>query len=134
VAKTQTHNNVTTTEITAIFKKTGEERLALFIDTVAKNKAVFGISDEEGWALLGDNDDTDILPLFHDASLAEAFRDSAGFEGHEIEEVDMEELLEWLQELDEDGAMIAVCPNIRFEGAVVEPAQLMSDLIAAQNQ
>lgn len=103
--------------------------MALFIETVAKNKAVFGISDEEGWALLGDNDDTDILPLFHDASLAEAFRKSAGFEGHDIEEVELEELFEWLQDLDEDNAMIAVCPNTHFEGAIVEPAQLMADLI-----
>ena len=120
---------MTPTEITAIFKQSGEERLASFIETVARNKSVFGISDDEGWALLGDNDDTDILPLFHDATLAEAFRKVAGFEGHEIEEVEMEELLEWLQELDEDGAMIAVCPNTRFEGAIVEPAQLMADLI-----
>lgn len=120
---------MTTTEITAVFKLTGEERLAIFVDTVAKSKSVFGISDDEGWALLGDNDDTDILPLFHNADLAEAFRVAAGFEGHEIEEVDMEELMEWLQDLEEDGAMIAVCPNTRFEGAIVEPAQLMADLI-----
>jgi hypothetical protein len=120
---------MTPTEVTAVFKKSGEERLALFIATVAQNKSVFGISDDEGWALLGDNDDTDILPLFHDADLAEAFRKAAGFEGHEIEEVEMEELLEWLQELDEDGAMVAVCPNNRFEGAIIEPAQLMADLI-----
>jgi hypothetical protein len=120
---------VTPTEITAVFKLTGEERLALFVETVAKSKSVFGISDDEGWALLGDDDDSDILPLFHDATLAEAFRQAAGFEGHEIEEVEMDELLEWLQELDEDGAMVAVCPNTRFEGAIVEPAQLMADLI-----
>lgn len=120
---------MTPTEITAVFKKSGEERMALFIETVAKNKAVFGISDEEGWALLGDNDDTDILPLFHDAALAEAFRKAAGFEGHDIEEVELEELFEWLQDLDEDNAMIAVCPNTHFEGAIVEPAQLMADLI-----
>ena len=120
---------MTPIEINAVFKKSGEERLALFVDTVAKNQAVFGISDEEGWALLGDNDDTDILPLFHHPELAEAFRKAAGFEGHEIEEVELEELLEWLQELDADGAMIAICPNTHFEGAIVEPAQLMADLI-----
>lgn len=120
---------MTSTEITTLFKKSGEERLAHFIETVAQTISVFGISDDEGWALLGDTDDTDILPLFQDADLAETFRIAAGFEGHEIEEVEMEELLEWLQELDEDGAMVAVCPNTRFEGAIVEPAQLMSDLI-----
>ena len=54
---------------------------------------------------------------------------AAGFEGHDIEEVELEELFEWLQDLDEDNAMIAVCPNTHFEGAIVEPAQLMADLI-----
>lgn len=120
---------MTTTEVTALFKLSGEKRLAHFIETVAKNQSVFGISDEEGWALLGDNDDTDILPLFQDAALAEAFLKAAGFEGHEVEEVEMEELLDWLQELDEDGAMIAVCPNTHYEGAILEPAQLMTDII-----
>jgi hypothetical protein len=120
---------MTPTEIISVFKLSGEARLALFIETVAKSNSVFGISDEEGWALLGDNDDTDILPLFHDAALAEVFREAAGFKDHQIEEVEMEELLEWLQELDEDGAMIAVCPNTHFEGAIVEPGQLMADLI-----
>jgi hypothetical protein len=123
---------VTPTEVTTIFKKTGEERLALFVSTVAKTQSVFGISDDEGWALLGDNDDTDILPLFHDADMAAAFRKAAGFEDHEIEEVGMEELLEWLQELDEDGAMVAVNPNTHFEGAIVEPAQLMADLLGKE--
>lgn len=116
------------TEIAAVFKKSGEERLALFIATVAKAQRAYGISDDEGWALLGDNDDTDILPLFHEADLAEAFRKAAGFEDSEVEEVDMEELIEWLQELEEDGAMIAICPNTKFEGAIVEPGQLINDL------
>ena len=120
---------MTTTEINALFKQSGEKRLAHFIETVVKNQSVYGISDEEGWALLGDNEDTDILPLFQDAALAESFMKAAGFEDHEVEAVEMEELLDWLQELDEDGAMIAVCPNTRFEGAIVEPAQLMTDII-----
>lgn len=120
---------MTPTEVTAVFKLSGEQRLALFIESVASNKIAYGISDEEGWALLGDNDDTDILPLFQDAALAEAFREAAGFEGHEIEQVELEDLFDWLQDLEEDGAMVAVCPNTRLEGAILEPAQLMADLI-----
>jgi hypothetical protein len=118
------------TEIDNVFKLPGEQRLALFLENTAKNKTVFGISDEEGWALLGDNDDTDILPLFYDADLAESFRKAAGFEGYEVEMLELEELLEWLEDLDEDGMMIAICPNTRFEGAIVEPAQLRADLTA----
>lgn len=102
----------------------GEKRLAHFIETVRGNQTAYGISDEEGWALLGDNDDTDILPLFQDASLAEAFRKSAGFDQYDVEEVPFDELLEWLEDLEADGAMVAVCPNTHFEGPIEEPKRL----------
>jgi hypothetical protein len=119
---------MTANEIAATFKLQGEQRLAQFVEAVRAGNSAYGISDEEGWALLGDNDDTDILPLFQNAALAEAFRAAAGFEGNEVEEIGMEELLEWLAEMDEDGTLVAVCPNARMEGAVVEPSYLAAEL------
>lgn len=119
---------MTANEIKDVFKQSGEKRLELFLETVAKNKTAYGISDDEGWALLGDDDDSDILPLFQDPNLAEAFREAAGFEAYEIEEVSLEELSEWLDDLQEDQAMVAICPNTRFEGAIVEPLQLKEEL------
>jgi hypothetical protein len=121
---------MTPSDIAAVFKLPGDQRLEQFITTVKQRSAVYGISDDEGWALLGDNDDTDILPLFQDPALAEAFRKAAGFDGYEVEEVEMEELLEWLGDLQADGAMVAVCPNTRFEGPIVEPGELKADLTA----
>ena len=120
-------------EVKNIFKLSGEQRLEAFLDTVVRNQKVYGISDDEGWALLGDDDDTDILPLFQDPALAEAFRAAAGFDGYEIEEVSLEELLEWLLDLEEDEAMVAVCPNTRFEGPIVEPEQLKGQLEQKMN-
>lgn len=119
-------------EIEKIFKKPGEARLELFIKTVAKNKVAYGISDEEGWALLGDEeDDTDILPLFQDAALAEAFKNATGFDDAQVEAVDWTELMSWLDELEEDGLMIAVCPNKSFEGPIEEPQHLKKSLLKA---
>ncbi|MCC7245934.1 MAG: DUF2750 domain-containing protein [Saprospiraceae bacterium] len=107
-------------------------RLELFIKTVAKNKIAYGISDEEGWALLGDDeDDTDILPLFQDAALAEAFKNATGFEDAQVEAVDWTELMSWLDELEEDGLMVAVCPNTEFEGPIEEPQHLKKALLKA---
>lgn len=119
---------MTPIEVTTTFKLPGEQRLAQFIETVRTSQSAYGISDEEGWALLGDNDDTDILPLFQNAALAEAFRAAAGFEDNEVEEIDMEELLEWLADMDKDGTLVAVCPNARLEGAVVKPSYLAAEL------
>lgn len=118
-------------EVAKIFKKPGEVRLKLFVEAVAKEAAVYGIADEEGWALLGDDDvdeDVDILPLFYDYDLAEAFRKGAGFEDSTVEKVELDELMEWLDELQADGLMIAVCPNPEFEGPILEPNDLKEDL------
>lgn len=120
---------MTAAEITTIFKLPGEKRLEQFKASAIENACVFGISDDEGWALLGDDADVDIVPLFHHADLAETFRKAAGFDDCAVEQVPLDELLEWLDELDEDGMMVAVCPNTRFEGAIVEPVDLKQELL-----
>lgn len=115
------------TEIANMFKKTPETRLKFFLDTVAKTQTVYGLADVEGWALLGNEDEadeTDILPLFPNAALAEAFRKAADFTAYVVESVDLEELFEWLEELEEDGTLIAILPNPQLEGMVLEAADL----------
>lgn len=114
-------------EIANMFKKTPETRLKFFLDTVAKTQTVYGLADVEGWALLGNEDEadeTDILPLFPNAALAEAFRKAADFTAYTVESVDLEELFEWLGELEEDGTLIAILPNPQLEGMVLEAADL----------
>ena len=110
-----------------MFKKTPETRLKFFLDTVAKTQTVYGLADVEGWALLGNEDEadeTDILPLFPNAALAEAFRKAVDFTAYTVESVDLEELFEWLGELEEDGTLIAILPNPQLEGMVLEAADL----------
>lgn len=114
-------------EIANMFKKTPETRLKFFLDTVAKTQTVYGLADVEGWALLGNEDEadeTDILPLFPNAALAEAFRKAVDFTAYTVESVDLEELFEWLGELEEDGTLIAILPNPQLEGMVLEAADL----------
>lgn len=114
-------------EIANMFKKTPETRLKFFLDTVAKTQTVYGLADVEGWALLGNEDEadeTDILPLFPNAALAEAFRKAVDFTAYTVESVDLEEFFEWLGELEEDGTLIAILPNPQLEGMVLEAADL----------
>ncbi len=120
---------MTPTEVANFFKQPGEKRLVQLLEAAHQEQCVFGISDDEGWAMLGDDDDTDIILLFHDHSVAEAFRKAAGFDDCAVEKVPMDELLEWLDEMEEDEMMVAVCPNTRYEGAIVEPSELKIDLI-----
>ncbi len=121
---------MTQDEITKLFKKPGEKRYDYFIKKVAETEEVFGLADEEGWALLGDdNEASDILPLFPSQELAEAFRIAVEFDDNQVEPLDVNELLEWLDDMEEDGLLVAVCPNTELNGAVVEPMQLKADLM-----
>ena len=95
---------------------------------MGEGKQAFGLADDEGWALLGDDDDQDILPLFPSALLAETFRKAGGYEDFQVEKIELEDLFDWLNEMETDGMMVAILPNSRLEGAIVEPSQLKNDL------
>lgn len=121
---------MTAAEIEKLFKKPGEKRYEYFVKKVAETEEVFGLADEEGWALLGDDDDdTNILPLFPAAEFAEAFRVAVGFEENEVQALDANELLEWLDDMIEDKMLVAVFPNTELNGAVVGPEILKTDLL-----
>lgn len=121
---------MTEADIQKLFKKPGEKRYEYFIKKVAESEEVFGLADEEGWALLGDDDDdTNILPLFPSTEFAEAFRVEVGFEENEVQVLDVNELLEWLDDMIEDKMLVAVFPNTELNGAVVEPTLLKADLM-----
>lgn len=117
-----------TAEVEKLFKKPGEKRYEYFVKAAAENEEVFGLSDEEGWALLGDDEDSDILPLFPSFETAEAFRRVAGYTEYTVETLDVNELMEWLDEMQTDEILVAVFPNPDLNGAVVEAQHLKADL------
>lgn len=114
--------------ITKLFKKPGEKRYDYFIKKVVENEEVYGLADEEGWALLGDDSDADILPLFPAADLAEAFRQATDFDEYAVEALDVNELMAWFDDMEKDNLLVAVFPNPELNGAVVELKQLKADL------
>jgi Protein of unknown function (DUF2750) len=118
-------------EISKIFKKTAEKRYEYFIKTVADTEEVYGLADEEGWALLGDeeNEELDIIPFFPGADFAERFRVEGGFDEYQIGVLDANELLEWLDDMEEEGTMVAVFPDLSGSGLVAPPAKLKTDLM-----
>jgi len=116
-------------EIDKLFKKPGEKRYDYFIKSVADTEEVYGLADEEGWALIGDEEvDGDIIPLFPHAELAERFRVENDFEEYGIGIVDVNELLTWLDEMEEDNMVVAVFPDLQASGVVIAPAGLKQDL------
>jgi hypothetical protein len=128
---TNTHTMaITQADLAKFFKKPGEKRYDYFLKQVVENEEVYGLADEEGWALLGDDNDADILPLFPAPEFAEAFRQAQHFLEFQVEAVDVNELLEWLEEMDSEGMMVAAFPNLELQGAVVPALHLKKDLKA----
>lgn len=116
-------------DLAKLFKKPGEKRYDYFVKKVADTEEVFVMGDgEDGWAQLGDDDDTDIIPVFPHAEACEAFRKAAGFDEFQVEILDVNELIEWLDGMVEDNMLVAVFPNLEFVGAVVDPMMLKEDL------
>lgn len=117
-------------EIAKLFKKPGEKRYDYFVKTVADTEEVFGLADEDDWALIGDEElDGDIIPLFPHAELAERFRVENDFEEYAIAIVDVNELLQWLDEMEEEGMKVCVFPNLEISGAVIAPQHLKTDIM-----
>lgn len=121
-------SQLTAADIEKVFKKPGEKRYDYFVKTVADTEEVYGLADDEGCALLGDDDDADIIPFFPHAEMAEVFRLAAGFEEYQVNVIDLNELLAWLDDMPEDNMLVAVLPNTEFNGAVVDPGHLKADL------
>lgn len=117
-------------EIDKLFKKPGEKRYEYFVKKVADTEEVYGLADEEGWALIGDDDtDADIIPLFPHVESAERFRVENDFEEYGIGIVDVNELLEWLDEMQTEKMLVAVFPNLEISGVVIAPERLKEDIM-----
>jgi hypothetical protein len=117
-------------EIDRIMKRPAERRYEYFVKKVADSEEVFGLADDEGWALLGEGD-SDALPLFPFPEFAEAFNRAADWSStYEINVLDLNELLEWLDDMEKDGMKVAVFPNAEFNAVVMEPQRLKADLQA----
>jgi hypothetical protein len=106
-----------------------ERRYDYFVRTAVDQEEVFALTDDEGWALLGEEgDDTEILPIFPHAEFAELFRIAAGFDDNRVEIIDLQEFIEWLDDMEEKKMKIAVFPNPEFQSVVIAPERLRADL------
>ena len=122
---------LTQKQVDEILAKKPENRYKYFIRTVAAEEEVWGLADEEGWLLLEDDeDDTDVLAVFPYPEFAEVFRDKGGFEEFQVEVLDLNEFMEWLDDFEKEKMKIAVFPTPDFQSAVMTPERLRADFQA----
>lgn len=113
------------------FKKPAQKRYDIFVKEVAETEEVFGLLEGEAdWALLGDEDDTNILPVFPNEATAELFRQETGFDECQVAIIDLNEFIEWLGEMSADGLLVAIAPNPHMNSVVMKPERLKADIQA----
>jgi hypothetical protein len=118
---------LTYTEFTEILRKKPENRYKYFVKRAVAEEEVFGLFDDEGWLML-EQDDKDVMLLFPDLEFAEYFRKEGGFDDFRVENLDLIELMEWLDDFKNEDLMVAVFPTPDFQSVVIQPETLKTDI------
>jgi hypothetical protein len=105
------------------------ENIDRFIVEAMENGCVWGLQNDEGWALCAseDHDDVDVMPLWSQESFAHIHcRDE--WAGYVPVAIELEEFLEdWLPGMHEDVLLVGVNWNEELEGEEMEPLDLLEE-------
>ena len=121
-------------EFDNINKMPGAERYDYFVRKVADWEEVWGLKSPSGWCLFGRPDEKQSLPVWPHPRFAESHI-SGSFDGSKPEVIDLESFIsKWLPGMKNDGLLVSVCPNLELKSVVVEPSQLLEDLLEEMKQ
>jgi hypothetical protein len=105
------------------------ERYSYFIQLAVDSAEIWGLKNDEGWVLAGD-DERDALPLWPHADFAAACA-LGDWETAVPQPIALDELLaDLIPILQEDSISVAVFPGPDGDSAVVEPEDLRRDVEA----
>ena len=106
----------------------GPERFSHFVRRVADFETLYGLFDH-GWALMADDDERELLPVWPESEFAEACA-TGEWSSYRPESISLGSFLtEWVNRLNEDGLHIAVFPTTSNKGVVVSPSDLHDALV-----
>lgn len=115
-------------EFQAVIRLSPAERYEYFVKKVADWAQVWGLWHEGGWAILGDQEGGELVPVWPHPIYAEAYAidDWLGYQPKSI--ILQDWLGKWTPGMEKDGRMVAVFPSTEGKSAAVSPQQLKSDL------
>lgn len=106
-----------------------DQNYDLFIDDALATGCVWGLENDDGWALCPShvNDDIDVLPLWSQPEYAKRHAVDE-WSDYRVVPISLEELLDdWLPGLHEDITLVGPNWNSQLEGDEVEPLDLLED-------
>lgn len=120
--------NVNDREFESVSTLPAEQRYAYFIKRVADWEQVWSLAAQHGWALAGDDDGHELVPVWpHERFAAVCAIDE--WAGYEPRPIDLSTWLErWTPGLIRDRRLVAVFPTPGKKGICVDAAQLRDDL------
>lgn len=117
----------TNKKIESILKMTENERYNYFIRKVADFEEIWGLSDN-GWALLGDDNGNQILPLWPEKDFAELCAVEQ-WKSYKPESIQLDNFLEkWIPGMMKDKTLVNIFLTPGSKGTVILPYDLNSDL------
>ena len=119
-------------EIDATLARRPESRYKYFIRTTVAEEEVWGLTDDEGWLMLEDDEDnSDVFAVFPNAEFAAIFREKCGYDEFRVEAMDVVEFVEWLDDFETEKMKVGVFPTPDFQCAVMTPERLREDFMEA---
>ena len=102
-----------------------------FIDEILETEIVWGISDDEGWAVCDSNDfeGRETIPFWSNEAAAKLLC-SDDWKNHQPRPIPIEEFIDdWLHGMHEDEILVGTNWDDELVGPEVEPLMLMEDLL-----
>ncbi|MBW3623235.1 MAG: DUF2750 domain-containing protein [Armatimonadetes bacterium] len=115
-------------ELESVFSLPAPKRYEYFVKRVADSEEVWSVGDNDGWALLGNDEGKELVPVWPHERYAAACA-KGPFSGNEPRMIPLDAWMErWLPGLEKDGRGVAVFPTLEGTAAHVSPEQLRDDL------
>lgn len=117
-------------EVSAMLQATDDKRYTYFIKRVADVEKIWGLKDDRGWVVMGDDEGQEVLPVWPHERYASACA-TGDWTNSQPEVISLNKWMSaWLPGLEREGRLIGVFPNLSGRAVVVSSAKLRLDIEA----
>lgn len=115
-------------EIAAVLSLEASKRYDHWVKRVVDQQAIWSLWHEGGWALAGDDEGHELVPVWPHSKYAALCAEGA-WAGHQPKLIALDVWLErWIPGIERDRRLVAVFPLREKKGVAVEPRRIERDL------
>jgi hypothetical protein len=115
-------------EFTSIINLPATQRYSYCLKVIAQFQELWGLWDDHGWALVGDELDRESLPVWPASTYAEAFA-LGHWDTRDPRRIPLSEWMNnWIHGMESDRFFVNVFPTASGEGFIVPPERFKQDI------